>query len=185
LWAATAGLAGAQNTAPPRARGVVANAIVRENQQPGTTDWLVMRIEDAAANERNDRYRRQRAIEGYVSRSRTSVRGGDTRIAGLVGWEHHGPPYRNDQTLDVVAAGPVSDSRGNRQPDTHGAVVYAGGNGSVVFNAGTCWWNMVLSTPPGFVTPPNKDFARPDPRVQQITRNLLARIIGGREVVVP
>ena len=79
LWAATAGLAGAQNAAPPGARGAVANAIVRENQKPGTTDWLVMRVEDAAANERNDRYRRQRAIEGYVSR--TSVRAGDTLTA--------------------------------------------------------------------------------------------------------
>ena len=60
-------------------------------------------------------------------------------------------------------------------------MVYDGGAGNIVFNAGTCWWNMVLSTPPGFVTPPNKDFARADPRVQQITRNLLARIIGGPE----
>ncbi len=91
--------------------------------------------------------------------------------------------YRNDPSLEVVAAGPVFDSRGNRQPDTHGAVVYAGANGGVVFNAGTCWWNMVLSTPPGFSNPPNKDFARPDPRVQQITRNLLARMIGGPSAV--
>jgi hypothetical protein len=69
--------------------------------------------------------------------------------------------------------------RGNRVPDTHGAVIYGGRKGSIVFNAGTCWWNMVLATPPGFVTPPNTDFARPDPRVQRITRNLLARIIDG------
>lgn len=108
----------------------------------------------------------------------TGVKAGD-RIPGLVGWEHHGPPYRKDPSLTVVAAGPVSDSRGNRLPDTHGAVVYDGPKGNIVFNAGTCWWNMVLSAPPGFVTPPNKDFARQDPRVQQITRNLLARIIGG------
>src|SRR5215204_4077602 len=67
LWAAMTGLAGAQNV------------IVRENQKPGTTDWLVTRVEDASANERNDRYRRQRAIEGYVSR--TSVRAGDTLTA--------------------------------------------------------------------------------------------------------
>jgi hypothetical protein len=37
---------------------------------------------------------------------------------------------------------------------------------------------MVLSSPPGFTNPPNKDFARADPRVQRITENLLARIIG-------
>jgi hypothetical protein len=110
----------------------------------------------------------------------TGLEAGD-RFAGLVGWEHHGPPYRSDPSLVVVAAGPLSDMRGNRVPDTHGAVVYDGGNGAIVFNAGTCWWNMVLSTPPGFVTPPNRDFARTDPRVERITRNLLARIIGGPE----
>jgi hypothetical protein len=112
----------------------------------------------------------------------TGMKPGD-RVAGLVGWEHHGPPYRDDPSLEVVAAGPVFDSRGNRQPDTHGAVVYTGPKGNVVFNAGTCWWNMVLSTPPGFTNPPNKDFARPDPRVQQITRNLLARMIDGPSTV--
>jgi hypothetical protein len=114
----------------------------------------------------------------------TGMKAGD-RIPGLVGWEHHGPPYRQDPTLTVVAAGPVFDSRGNRQPDTHGAVVYDGPKGNIVFNAGTCWWNMVLSTPPGFVNPPNKDFARQDPRVQQITRNLLARIADGPKAAPP
>ncbi len=61
------------------APAVAQNPVVRENQKPGTTDWLVTRVEAAAANERNDRYRRQRAIEGYVSR--TSVRAGDTLTA--------------------------------------------------------------------------------------------------------
>jgi len=37
---------------------------------------------------------------------------------------------------------------------------------------------MLLSSPPGFASPVNKDFARQDPRVQGITRNLLARMIG-------
>ena len=64
---------GRRSRSKPRA--AAANAIVRENQRPGTTDWLVTRIEDAAANQRDDRYRRQRAIEGYVSR--TSVRAGE------------------------------------------------------------------------------------------------------------
>src|SRR5688572_27907661 len=75
LWAAAAGLADAQN-APANAP---VNAVVRENRKPGTTDWLVTRVEDVPANERTDRYRRQRAIEGYVSR--TSVRAGDTLTA--------------------------------------------------------------------------------------------------------
>ena len=73
----------------------------------------------------------------------TGVKAGD-RIAGLVGWEHHGPPLRDDPTLKSSPPGRSTTSRGNRQPDTHGAVVYAGGNGNIVFNAGTCWWNMVL-----------------------------------------
>ena len=71
---ATVGLAGAQTAVPGGA-----NPIVRENQRPGTTDWLVTRVEAAPANERNDRYRRQRAIEGYVSR--TSVQAGNTLTA--------------------------------------------------------------------------------------------------------
>jgi hypothetical protein len=107
------------------------------------------------------------------------MKAGD-RIAGLVGWEYHGPPYREDPTLEIVAASPLVDQRGNKVSDSHGAVVYAGPRGNIVFNAGTCWWNMVLSTPPGFVSPNNRDFARPDPRVQQITLNLLARIVSGR-----
>lgn len=108
----------------------------------------------------------------------TGIKAGD-RVAGLVGWEYHGPPYRDDPSLEIVAAGPVSDQRGTRQPDSHGAVLYAGPKGSLVFNAGSCWWNMLLATPPGFVNPNNREFARPDPRVQQITRNLLARIVDG------
>ena len=108
--------------------------------------------------------------------SGTGMKAGD-RVAGLVGWEYHGPPYRDDPSLEVVAASPLTDQRGTKVADAHGAVVYAGPNGNVVFNAGTCWWNMVLATPPGFVTPNNRDFARPDPRVQRITQNLLARII--------
>ncbi len=39
---------------------------------------------------------------------------------------------------------------------------------------------MVLSTPPGFVNPPKRDFAHEDPRVQRITKNVLDRMIGGR-----
>jgi hypothetical protein len=108
----------------------------------------------------------------------TGMKAGD-KVAGLVGWEYHGPPYRDDPSLEVVATGQVSDNRGNRVAEAHGAVVYAGPKGNIVFNAGTCWWNMVLATPPGFTNPPNKDFGRPDPRVQRITQNLLARIIAG------
>jgi len=92
--------------------------------------------------------------------------------------EFHGPPFRDDPSLTVVARGKVYDSRGNEQPDEFAATLYDGPRGNLVFNAGTCWWNMLLSSPPGFVSPVNKDFARQDPRVQRITKNLIARMIG-------
>jgi hypothetical protein len=76
----------------------------------------------------------------------------------------------------VVATSPIR-ARPKAQP--HAATVYDGPKGNVVFNAGTCWWNMVLSTPPGFVNPPKRDFSEPDPRVQRITRNVLRRMIQG------
>jgi hypothetical protein len=107
----------------------------------------------------------------------TGMRAGD-RIPGLVGWEYHGPPLRDDPSLVVVAGGPVVDMQGRTQDREFAAVVYDGPAGNVVFNAGTCWWSMVLASPPGFANPPNKDFTRDDPRVQRITRNLLARMIG-------
>ena len=36
---------------------------------------------------------------------------------------------------------------------------------------------MVLSTPPGFMNPPRKDFLRNDARIQRITKNILDRMI--------
>jgi hypothetical protein len=107
----------------------------------------------------------------------TGMQAGD-RIPGLVGWEYHGPPLRDDPTLQVVAGGKVFNMQRKEQEREFAAVVYDGPRGNVVFNAGTCWWSMVLSSPPGFVNPPDKDFTRDDPRVQRITQNLLARMIG-------
>ena len=56
-----------------------ADAIARENARPGTADWLLTRVAPSAANTRDERYERQRAIEGYVSH--TSIRAGDTLTA--------------------------------------------------------------------------------------------------------
>jgi hypothetical protein len=56
--------------------------------------------------------------------------------------------------------------------------LYTARRGNLVFNAGTCWWNVVLSSPPGFQNPPRKDFRRNDPRIQRITKNILDRMIG-------
>jgi hypothetical protein len=39
---------------------------------------------------------------------------------------------------------------------------------------------MVLSTPPGEMNPPRRDFSKDDPRVQRITANVLKRMIQGK-----
>jgi hypothetical protein len=98
-------------------------------------------------------------------------------IKDLVGWEYHGEPVGPQKGLVVLAKSPI---RGKEKARHHAATVYDGPKGNVVFNAGTCWWNMVLSTPPGFVNPPKRDFAHEDPRVQRITKNVLDRMISGR-----
>jgi hypothetical protein len=36
---------------------------------------------------------------------------------------------------------------------------------------------VVLSSPPGFQSPPRRDFLRNDVRIQRITKNLLDRMI--------
>jgi hypothetical protein len=36
---------------------------------------------------------------------------------------------------------------------------------------------MVLSTPPGFMSPPRRYFKEPDARIQRITKNVLNRMI--------
>jgi len=106
----------------------------------------------------------------------TGLAAGDA-IPNLVGWEYQGPPLRDDPSLVVLASGPVFDRRGEQQSPEFAATLYDGPRGNVVFNAATCWWSMLLSTPPGFVSPPGEDFARSDPRVQRITENLFARVL--------
>ena len=104
----------------------------------------------------------------------TGMKSGDV-IPNLVGWEYHGPPLRQDPTL-VVLAESVLDAEWESKPETYTSTLYTRPRGNFVFNAATCWWNLPLSTPPGFKNPPNKDFSEDDPRVQQITINLLRRV---------
>jgi hypothetical protein len=95
-------------------------------------------------------------------------------IPHLVGWEFHGPPLREDPTLVVV--GEARFRKDREQPRrTHAATVYDGPKDNFVFNAGTCWWSMLLARPPGSRNPPDVDFSKPDSRVQQMTKNLLER----------
>jgi hypothetical protein len=102
----------------------------------------------------------------------TGMKNGD-RIPGLVGWEWHGTPAPIPG-LDVVAAGRI---RRGREAGRYTATVYPGPRGNFVFNAATIWWADGLSQPPGYVRPglPHVRPKGPDPRVQKITANLLAR----------
>jgi hypothetical protein len=105
----------------------------------------------------------------------TGLKAGDT-IKGLVGWEYHGPPLRDDPSLVIVSKGRFTDFRWPPE-SSHAATFYDGPKGNFVFNAGTCWWSMPLARPPGARNPPDADFSKPDSRVQQMTRNLFDRVL--------
>lgn len=107
----------------------------------------------------------------------TGMKDGDS-IPELVGWEYHGPPMRDDPSLVVLARGKTRRYREETNRE-YAAVIYTAAKGNFVFNAATCWWNMLLARPPGAVNPPNTDFTREDPRVQRITKNLLDRMRKG------
>jgi hypothetical protein len=107
----------------------------------------------------------------------TNMTAGD-RIPGLVGWEYHGAPA-DLPGLEVVASGTAWV--GGDKPQQWAATIYPGPKGNFVFNAATIFWSQGLSSPPGHVLPWSH-WSRPhgpDARVQQITRNLLDRAIGG------
>ncbi|GIP35282.1 N,N-dimethylformamidase beta subunit family domain-containing protein [Paenibacillus sp. J2TS4] len=134
---------------------------------PGYGDWTVVKPEHWV-------------FEG------TGMKAGD-RIPGLVGWEYHGTPFKNIDGLEVLAHGElfgVGPEEEYNDPvigdGKHAAVIYPGPRNNWVFNAGTIWWAEGLSSPPGHI-PATGTFGRvqgPDPRVQQITRNLINRCIG-------
>jgi hypothetical protein len=105
----------------------------------------------------------------------TGMKSGD-RIPGLIGWEFHGDPAKIDG-LEVVASAPTQDAPGKPNGGVYTATVYPGPKGNVVFNASTCWWADGLSEPPGYIRPSVYTTPHgPDPRVQQITRNVLERM---------
>jgi hypothetical protein len=105
----------------------------------------------------------------------TGMQIGD-RIAGLIGWEWHGDPAPIPG-LDVVATGPTEDAPGKPNGGTYTATIYEGSKGNFVFNASTCWWADGIAAPPGYVRP--SVYTSPlgsDPRVRQMTANLLERM---------
>ncbi len=116
------------------------------------------------------------AKEGHWLFAGTGMKNGDG-IPGLVGWEFHGAPA-DLPGLEVVATGKTG---GTRREGIYTSVLFPGARGSLVFNAATIWWGDGLSAPPGYVRP--KVYTEPlgpDPRVQQITRNLFDRMSAGR-----
>lgn len=106
----------------------------------------------------------------------TEMKQGES-IPGLVGWEHHGEPDPDRKDLQVVAAGPVW--AGGTRLGRYESVVFFGPRGNLVFNASTIFWAQGLASPPGHILPWSH-YSRPhgpDRRVQQITRNALARAL--------
>jgi hypothetical protein len=107
----------------------------------------------------------------------TGVKKGEA-IPGLIGWEYHGDPPGDIKGLEVVAQGTAF--QGGTNPQQWTATIYPGPKGNYVFNASTIFWAQDLSSPPGHWLPWSH-WSRPhgpDPRVQQITHNLLERAIG-------
>jgi hypothetical protein len=100
-------------------------------------------------------------------------------IPGLVGWEWHGDPAPIPG-LEIIATGPTQSAPGQLNGGIYTATVYPGPKRNFVFNASTCWWADGLSAPPGYASPSVYTTPRgPDPRAQQITRNVLGRMLRG------
>jgi hypothetical protein len=109
----------------------------------------------------------------------TGMKRGDG-IPGLVGWEWHGDPAPIPG-LEIVASGPTQSAPGQLNGGEFTATMYPGPRDNFVFNASTCWWADGLSAPPGYVRPSVYTSPQgPDARVQQITRNLLDRMVRER-----
>jgi len=109
----------------------------------------------------------------------TEMKKGDI-VRQLVGWEYHGPPLADYPSMEVLSSGPVYGWNGEARAEgrgTYATTIYAAPKGNLVFNAATCWWNMVLSSPPGFMNPPRRSFYEDDPRIQRITKNVLNRML--------
>jgi hypothetical protein len=107
----------------------------------------------------------------------TGMKKGD-RIPGLVGWEYHGDPPTDLPGLEVVAEGTAWV--GGTRPQHWTATIYPGPKGNLVFNASSIFWSQGLSIPPGHMLPWSH-WSRPhgpDPRVQQITHNVLRKALG-------
>jgi hypothetical protein len=111
----------------------------------------------------------------------TGMKKGDS-IPNLVGWEYHGRPAGHQPDLTILAESKVDPLKFGQGKNNHIATVYTAPKGNFVFNAGTCFWVQPLAKTPAYQHPmkmrDTMDFSKPDPRVQQITKNLLDKAIG-------
>ena len=108
----------------------------------------------------------------------TGMKKGES-VPGMVGWEYHGDPAPIPG-LEIVATGETQSAPDTPNGGVYTGTVYPGPKGNFVFNASTCWWSDGLSAPPGYQSP--SVYTTPkgvDHRVQQITRNIVERMIRG------
>ena len=116
----------------------------------------------------------------------TGIKDGDV-TKELIGWEYHGFPVKKDSSLTVLGSGKILPNKfADDNPPDHTVTIYNAPKGNFVFNAGTCFWNLPLSTPPGSQTPVNNQgdqgkktvgFIKDDPKIQRITKNLLDKAL--------
>lgn len=117
----------------------------------------------------------------------TGLSDGDT-LKDMVGWEYHGFPLKKDSSLIVLGTGKLQPNKfSDADAPDHAMVIYTASKGNFVFNAGTCFWNLPLSSPPGFKEPVNNQgdlgkrefqFSKGDINIQKITKNLMDRAVG-------
>jgi len=120
--------------------------------------------------------------------ARTGMKLNDS-IPDLVGWEYHGlPTGKNESTIVLAQNKPLPNRFTDKEAPEHAATIYNAPKGNFVFNAGTCWWSMLLSKPPGYKNPVCNlgrdgyrvlDFSKGDKRIEQITRNLFDKVVRG------
>jgi hypothetical protein len=110
----------------------------------------------------------------------TGMKKGDS-IPNLIGWEYHGRPAGNIPNLEILAETKVDALSFGDDPQNHLSTFYTTPKGNYVFNAGTCFWVLPLAKTPAYQHPKKMrqdvDFSKPDPRVQQMTRNLFNKAI--------
>jgi hypothetical protein len=150
--------AGLQGTAPDERRIMGVRSVVPFN---GGGDWVCIKPEHWVFDQ-------------------TGMKEGD-HIPGLVGWEHHGEPDPDRVGLEVLAEGSIWS--GGTQEGRYAATFFPGPQGNFVFNASTIFWAQGLASPPGHILPWSH-WSRPhgpDPRVQQMTRNLLDRALRSQD----